>query len=365
MNRTDQPTPRSFLSIAGDVLILIAVLLLIYFAYLTTRPVLVAIVLAAALASLATRFFAWVVRRLHGRRRLAAFVSVLLLFVGVLAPFGFLGTVVVRGLVVEGTELAHRLEHGGPLSVERVAPRLGPLGPPLERAASELRPKLMAAGPQIAGALGAFVAVAGRAALRIGIGLFLIAVALYYFFLEGHRWRERVVRLVPLPPADTRMFFERFHRVSIAVLVGNLGTALAQAAAATLGYFIFGAPVPLIWGAATLFAALVPLVGPALVWVPVAIVVGVGHGWLRGGGLALYGLVIIGTVDNVVRPLLTKRGLQLHPLLVFIAVFGGMLAFGFVGLFVGPLVIALMITVLDVYERHVSGDLSHGEPSTS
>jgi len=359
MNRTDQPTPRSFLSIAGDVLILLAVLLLIYFAYLTTRPVLVAIVLAAALASLAARFFAWMVRRLHGRRRLAALLSVLLLFVGVLAPFGFLGTVVVRGLVVEGTELAHSLEHGGPLSVERIAPRLGPLGGPLERAASELRPKLMAAGPQIAGALGAFVAVAGRAALRIGIGLFLIAVALYYFFLDGHRWRERVVRLVPLPPADTRMFFERFHRVSIAVLVGNLGTALAQAAAATLGYFIFGAPVPLIWGAATLFAALVPLVGPALVWLPVAIVVGVGHGWLRGGGLALYGLVIIGTVDNVVRPLLTKRGLQLHPLLVFIAVFGGMLAFGFVGLFVGPLVIALMITVLDVYERHVAGDLPH------
>lgn len=355
----DQPTPRSFLSIAGDVLILIAVLLLIYFAYLTTRPVLVAIVLAAALASLATRFFAWMVRRLHGRRRTASLLSVLLLFVGVLAPVGFLGTVVVQRLVIEGTELAHGLGHDGPLSIERLAPRLGPLGPPLERIAAELRPKLMAAGPQIAGAVGGLVALAGRAALRIGIGLFLIAVALYYFFLEGHRWRERIVRLVPLPPADTRMFFERFHRVSVAVLVGNLGTALAQAAAATLGYFIFGAPVPLIWGAATLFAALIPLVGPALVWVPVALVVGLGHGWLRGGGLALWGLLIIGTVDNVVRPLLTKRGLQLHPLLVFIAVFGGMLAFGFVGLFVGPLVIALMITVLEVYERHVGGDQPH------
>jgi predicted PurR-regulated permease PerM len=360
MSTDAQPTPRSFLTIAGDVLIFIAVLLLIYFAYLTTRPVLVAILLAAAVASLATRFFAWMVRRLRGRRRLAALVSVLLLFVGVFAPFGFLGTVVVRRLVVEGTELAHGLERGGPLSVERLAPRLGPLGPPLERAASELRPKVMAAGPQIARSLGAFVATAGRAALRIGIALFLIAVALYYFFLDGQRWRERVVRLVPLPPADTRMFFERFHRVSVAVLVGNLGTALIQASAATFGYFIFGAPVPLIWGAATLFAALIPLVGPALVWLPVALVVGVGHGWLRGGGLALYGLLIVGTVDNVVRPLLTKRGLQLHPLLVFIAVFGGMLAFGFVGLFVGPLVIALMITVLDVYERHVSGDLPHG-----
>jgi predicted PurR-regulated permease PerM len=336
------------------VLVLLAVLLLIYFAYLTTRPVLLAIVIAAAVASLATRFFAWMVRRLRGRRRLAAGLSVLLLFVGVLAPFGFLGTIVVQRLVVEGTELAQGLEHGGPLSVERLAPRLGPLGPPLERATSELRPKLMAAGPHIASRLGAFVAMAGRAMLRIGIGLFLVAVALYYFFLDGHRWRERVVRLVPLPAADTRMFFDGFHRVSVAVLVGNLGTALTQAVAATLGYFIFGAPVPLIWGAATLFAALIPLVGPALVWVPVAFVVGVQHGWLRGGGLALYGLLIVGTVDNVVRPLLTKRGLQLHPLLVFIGVFGGMLAFGFVGLFAGPLVVALMVTVLDVYERHAS-----------
>ena len=190
MNGNVEPRPRSFLTIAGDVLVLIAVLLLVYFAYLTTRPVLVAIVLAAALASLASRFFAWMVRRLRGRRRLAAMLSVLLLFVGLLAPLGFLGTVVVQRLVFEGTELAHKLEHGGPLSVERLAPHLGPLRQPLERAAVELRPKLIAAGPQIAGALGAIVTIAGRAALHIGIGLFLVAAALYYFFLDGPRWRE-------------------------------------------------------------------------------------------------------------------------------------------------------------------------------
>jgi predicted PurR-regulated permease PerM len=357
MSTDAQSTPRSLLTISGDVLIFIAVLLIIYVAYLIARPVLPAILLAAAVASLTTRFFAWMVCRMRGRRRLAAVLSVLMLFIGVFAPFGFLGTVVVQRLVIEGTELAHSLERDGPLSVEHIAPHLGPFGPPLKRAASGLRPKVMAAAPQIARSIGAFVAAAGRAALHIGIGLFLVAIALYYFFLDGDRWRERVVRLFPLPPADTKMFFERFHRVSVAVVVGNLGTALAQAAAATLGYFIFGAPVPLIWGAATLFAALIPAVGPALVWLPVALVVGVGHGWLRGSGLALYGLLIISTVDNVVRPLLTKRGLQLHPLWVFIAVFGGLFAFGFIGLFVGPLMVALTVTVLDVYERHVSGDL--------
>jgi predicted PurR-regulated permease PerM len=346
--------PRSVLSIAGDVLIFLGVLLLLYFAFLTTRPVLAAIVLAAALASLAIRLFKWLCRRLHGRRRLAAVVSVLVLYTGVLAPIGLLGTVIVQGLVHEGGELAHALEHGGALSVERLAPRLGPLGPTFARGIAEVRPKLMAAGPEIAGRLGAFVASVGQAAMRIGLGLFLIAVALYYFFLDGDRWRERIVRLMPLRPADTRMFFERFHRVSVAVLVGNLGTALTQAVVATLGYFLFGVPVPLIWGAATLFAALIPLVGPALVWIPAALVVGVGNDWLHGGGMALYGLLVVSTVDNIVRPLLTRRGLQLHPLLVFVAVLGGTLAFGLIGLFVGPLVIALVITVLEVYERHVA-----------
>jgi predicted PurR-regulated permease PerM len=353
MGTEAEGAPRSVLSIAGDVLVFIAVLLLLYFAFLTTRPVLAAIVLAAALSTLAVRPFEWMVRRLRGRRRLASLATVLLLFLGVFAPLGVLGTVVVQGLVYEGGELARALERTGPLSIDRIAERLGPLGPWLERAGDEVRPRLMAAGPQLAARLGAFVASVGQAAARIAIGLFLMAVALYYFFLDGARWRERVVRLVPLPPADTRMFFERFHRVSVAVLAGNLGTALVQAVAATLGYFLFGAPVPLMWGAATLFAALIPLVGPALIWLPVSIIVGFSRGWLRGGGLIVYGLLVVSTVDNIVRPLLTRRGMQLHPLLVFVAVLGGTLAFGLVGLFVGPLIIALVITVLEVYERNL------------
>lgn len=229
-----------------------------------------------------------------------------LVFVGVLAPLGVLATVVTQRLVSEGTELARGLQGGGPLSVERVVAHL------------------------------------------------LLAIALYYFFLDGPRWRQRLVRMVPLPARDTHAFFDSFHRVSVAVVVGNLGTALAQALAATLGYFLFGAPVPLIWGAATLFAALIPVVGPALVWLPVSLAVGVTHGWLRGLGLVIYGVAIISTVDNVVRPLLTRRGLQLHPLLVFIAVFGGVISFGAAGLFLGPLVIALVVTVLEVYERHLA-----------
>jgi predicted PurR-regulated permease PerM len=340
-------------SVAGGILLACALLALAYAAYLTVRPVLIAILLAAAISSLAAGFFRWLVVRLRGRRRLAAAVAVAVLFLGVLAPFAVITALVIERLVSEGMQLAQEAQRGGPLSIEGVLPHLGPLGPPLERAFADLRPRIVAAVPAIAGKLGGIVAAASRATLRIGVELFLLAVALYYFFLDSARLRDRIVVLLPLPSADTRLFFDRFHRVSVAVFVGNLGTALAQASAATLGYFVFGAPAPLIWGAATLLAALIPLIGPALVWLPVGLIVGIDRGWLRGGGLLLWGVVVVSTIDNVVRPLLTRRGLQLHPLLVFIAVIGGLLSFGFAGLLVGPLVIALVVTVLDVYERHV------------
>jgi predicted PurR-regulated permease PerM len=333
---------------------MIAVLVLLYVAYLTVRPVLLSVLLAGALASLVAPIFRWMLRLLRGRRRLAGALAVVVTFIGILAPLGLLVTIATQRLVAEGTELAHRLQSGGALSIAELTSRLGPLRAPVERALGDVQPRLAAAAPLVVGQLGAFISALSRAALHIGVGLFLLAVALYYFFVDGFLWRARFDRIVPLPARDTRAFFDSFHRVSVAVVVGNLGTALAQSIAATLGYFFFGAPVPLIWGAATLFAALIPLVGPALVWVPVSIVVGVAHGWLRGLGLAAYGLLIISTVDNIVRPLLTRRGLQLHPLLVFIGVFGGVISFGPAGLLIGPLVIALVVTLLDVYERHLA-----------
>ena len=350
--------PRSFVAIAARVVMMLGVLLLLYVAYLTLRPVLVTLLVAAALASLVAPLFRWVMRRFHGRRRLASVCVVALVFLGILAPIGTLATFATRHLIIEGSELAHSLQSDGPSSLARVAAKLGPLRGPVERAAADLQPKLAAAAPQIMSRLGAFATAVTSEVVRIGVALFLLGVALYYFFLDGHRWRERVVAIVPLPERDTRAFFESFHRVSVAVVVGNLGTALAQAVVATLGYFLFGAPAPLIWGAATFFAALIPLVGPALVWLPVAVAVGFGEGWLRGVGLGAYGLLVISTIDNVVRPLLTRRGLQLHPLLVFVAVFGGLFSFGPAGLFIGPLVIALLVTMFDVYERHVTSSSS-------
>jgi predicted PurR-regulated permease PerM len=108
---------------------------------------------------------------------------------------------------------------------------------------------------------------------------------------------------------------------------------------------------PLLWAVATAFASFIPLFGTALVWGPLALVLGVTHGPLRGLLLAGYGIIVVGLSDNVARPLLMERQLGVHPLFVFLAVFGGLASFGFAGLFLGPLIMALTVAALDLYEQ--------------
>lgn len=338
----------------GERLVLaLALGLTAYVTYLTVRPLLLALVLAAALATLTRPYARWAERRLRGRRRLASALTEIALFVCVLAPIGALGTFIIERLVVEITQLAAEVRAGGgPL--ERLADHFGPLAPLFRRLAADVRPRLTHAAPELAKQAARLAASAGADLAHAGIALFILILALYYFLVSGSQWRARIERLLPLSADELRLFADRFHQVSVAVLVGHLGTAMAQGVVALGGYFLFRAPVPLVWGVLTAAAALIPGIGSLLVWGPVSIVVGIEHGWLWGLGLALYGVLVISSVDNLLRPVLTRRGLRIHPLAIFIAIFGGIASFGLAGIFYGPLVIAIAITVLDVYELRQS-----------
>lgn len=326
--------------------------LALYGAYVTVRPVLLIIVLAAAIASLAFGLFRRIARRLGGRRKLAAVVTVFALFLGIFVPLGTLAGVLIQRAVVETAAVASEVRHDGE-PLHRLATKLGPVGRPFERLARQVQPRIASTIPTIAQRAAQAAAAVGGAIVQLVTGSFLLAIGLYYFFLDGEGWRERLIRLMPLPAAEVKLFLDQFRRVSLAVLLGNLGTAVGQGAVATVGYVLFGAPLPVLWGIVTIVAALVPLVGSALIWVPLSIVLALQHGVWRGIGLAAFGVLAIGGIDNLLRPLLTRRGLRMHPFLSFVAIFGGVATYGFPGLFLGPLVIALAVTVIDLYERRL------------
>ena len=175
----------------------------------------------------------------------------------------------------------------------------------------------------------------------------------YYLLLEGPALARFAVRMLPLPQPETRALMHEFHEVAIGTLLGIGVLALVQGVLAGLGFWIFGLGKPIVWGALCAIASLVPAIGTGVICLPVGIVyLLTGH--VGGGvGLLVYWAIVITSVpDYWLRPRLMKGHMRLHELLVLIAVFGGIEAFGVIGLLVGPMFVAMFVAMLRIYERN-------------
>ena len=170
----------------------------------------------------------------------------------------------------------------------------------------------------------------------------MMLVALYFFLVEGDELVDWLDRVSPLRPGQTRELMTEFKRVTYAVIVSTVITAAVQAAAAVVGYLIARVPNPIFFGGLTFFVAFIPAVGAASVCLVAAGLLFVtGHPY-AALFLAIWGVVVVGLVDNVVKPYLIKAGMQLRGGVVFFALIGGLGAFGTVGLLIGPLVVAAL-----------------------
>lgn len=205
---------------------------------------------------------------------------------------------------------------------------------------------LQTLGKALAARTGAFLSNAIASLLTLTVVLITTAV----LFHDGPALLQAARRLVPLPAADREDVFRRLEEVTRAVFVGVLMTAAVQAALGTVGWAVVGLPWAVTFGAAMFFCALLPA-GTVLVWGPgAAWLLLSGHPW-RALALALWGAVVVGTADNLLRPLLIGRGLRIPTLLVFFGILGGMMAFGLLGLFLGPLVVTLFLFLVEVARR--------------
>lgn len=150
---------------------------------------------------------------------------------------------------------------------------------------------------------------------------------------------------------QSRELLTEFKKVSYAVIVSTVITSAVQAAAALVGYFIARVPNPVFFAGLTFFVAFIPAVGAASVCLAAAVLLFVtGHSYMALF-LAIWGVTVVGLVDNVVKPYLVKSGMEMSGAVVFFAFIGGLAAFGTVGLLLGPLVVALFLVLLRIYQR--------------
>jgi len=182
--------------------------------------------------------------------------------------------------------------------------------------------------------------------------LLFTILTLYYLVLEGRKLVRLLICLMPLPESETQALVAEFRRVSVGMLLGNGVTAVFQGVMGGIGFWLFGASRSLLWGALTAVSSLVPTVGTALVWFPAAVIlIATGHA-AKGVGLLVYwAVLILAAADYVLRPWLLRDRIRLHPLLVFIALFGGLEAFGLIGLLLGPLFVTLFVAMVRIYDR--------------
>ena len=128
---------------------------------------------------------------------------------------------------------------------------------------------------------------------------------------------------------------------------------VVQGILAMIGFSIFGLPSPIFWGTMLIFGAIIPGIGSPLVWVPAAVYLLFTAPLWHGIGLLIYGTLVISTSDNIIKPILLRETAQIHPLLAFFAILGGVLSFGAVGFLVGPVILSLMLSVIRIYQKDV------------
>jgi len=183
--------------------------------------------------------------------------------------------------------------------------------------------------------------------LGVVASFFIMVFTLFFFFRDGDALWRHLLAAIPTEPGKTATLVARLDAVLHAILVGTLLTALLQGVLGAVGFAVFGLPSPVVFGAIMAFLSLLPVGGTALVWAPAGIVLLAQGSVGRGIGILAWGALIVGLADNWFKPMIISGRSEMNTLPVFFGVMGGLAAFGFLGLFLGPIVVALGIAVWD------------------
>ena len=314
------------------------------------QPFLLAIFLAGLFAAMTRPVYLYLARLLGGRRALASFANLLLLLFVVLIPVSVLLGIFIAQAVNVGETVT-------PLVVETLK-QPGTFGSWLQKVPfyeylAPYQGQITERVAQSVDAIGKFL-VGGLSSFALGTANFLFMTlvffyTLFFFQLDGPRVVERMLYYLPLNDHDERRMLERFTSVTRAMIKGTLLIGLLQGSLAGLAFAVAGVGNAVFWGTVMTVLSIVPGIGSAAVWVPASIILLVQGHLVAGFGLLLFCGLVVGSIDNVLRPLLVGKDANMHELMIFFGTLGGLFMFGMSGLLIGPLVASLFLTIWDIY----------------
>ena len=350
------------------VLILILVLITLLFLNLI-QPFLQAIFVAALFAALFHPLYRNVLTRVGERRGLASALTLLIVLFFVVVPLGLLlGVVTSQAVEIAQTATPWiRQQLATPGVITGTLENL-----PFYQYIEPYREMALERLGDVAGiASGWLIDAVQSATLGTVSALFSVLIILYtlfFFLIDGDRLLYYVLYYLPLNDEDETKLLRRFTSVTRATLKGTAVIGVLQGSLAGLALYFAGIPSALFWAVTMMVLSVVPGVGTALVWIPAVIYLLVGGQFLTAVLVAAFCGVVVGTVDNVLRPKLVGNDTQLHELMIFFSTLGGLIMFGFMGFVIGPIIAALFVTIWELYGDEFQSWLPttafrpHGEP---
>lgn len=193
------------------------------------------------------------------------------------------------------------------------------------------------------------------------LDMFIVLFVMFFLFRDGKIFIDKIERIMPLKSKYRKHVFKKLNDMAYAVIYGSIIIAIIQGALGGIGFLMFGLPSPLLWGIVMMFASLIPYVGSSLIWLPASLIL-IFSGYInsestlmvKGILFILYGVFIIGTIDNILKPKIIGDKGGLHPVLVLLGVVGGLNLLGFIGVIIGPIVLAMLVTFIGIYEEEKS-----------
>jgi predicted PurR-regulated permease PerM len=336
-------------------------LFLLYQLYQVFSPFLAPMIWAVILALATYPAYDALLERFQGRTTLAALAMTVLITAAIVIPTVSLSSVVSRESVSLYGHVTDMVRSG---RVNRMVEDLRQSGP--GRWVESIDRRLEIDWPQIvqriADAMSSQVTAFARNVAVFLLDLLLMLFTIFFVFRDGSAMQRTLRDLIPMDAEHKDAVFHRLYETLSAVMRGMLATALVQGILTGLGLYVLGVPYAAFLGVVAGMFALIPLVGPGVVWLPAAIYLWVIGESVRATILVVYGTFAIGAVDNFVRPLLIGGAARLPTLFLFFGMLGGLQVYGFLGIFLGPVLLAIVMAFVDIYREEYAGPADEPPP---
>lgn len=330
-----------------------AIVISVLFIAIVMSPFLTTLILAAILVTGTFPIYEWVLKKVKGKKRVAA--AIMALSIGVI--FSLVFVIFFISLSQEAVSTYQSFEawiRAGHFDLNKIMARASKYIKYLGVMPVDLVSSITQAAQSFSSTLVAQSTNLLRSIVWLLLNFILLVFSMYFFFKDGQFIIETIENVFPLPKKYAEEIMQKFRRVSLGMLYGIFLTAIAQGLFGGIGLAVAGIDNPIFWGTVMAFLGILPIGGTALVWLPASILLLANGHYVAGIGLLVWGAIIVASMDNVIKPMIIASQTNTYPLATFLVVIGGLMVFGLKGAIIAPMVLAALVSFVHIYKLEKS-----------